>query len=337
MLTREFVEAMPKVELHVHLEGATQPGTYLKLAEKNGVVLPATTEEGMREWFKFTGFPHFVEVYVACSKTIQRAEDLELIAEEFAREQARQNILYTEATYTASTIFKYAGIPGDEQMQALQSGFAKVPETKVNLVLDIVKEMDQGVGEWVSELCQKHVGKGVVAIGLSGMEANGKASTHSAAIREAMKKGVRMTAHAGETCGPEVVWEVLQDADAERIGHGVRCLEDPKLVAHLRDNQMHLEVNPTSNVCIGVFPSLSEHPLPRLMDEGLNVSINSDDPPFFNTTLTDELWRCAEEFEFSADTIYSLTQNAARNAFLGPEEKRSLLADIATRFSALQS
>jgi adenosine deaminase len=335
MLTREFIEAMPKVELHVHIEGATRPETLLKLAKKNGISLPATDLEGVKEWFKFENFDHFVQVYIACIECFRSGEDIELLAEEFAREQARQNILYTEATYTAETIFRRCGVPADEQLEALRSGFAKVPETRVELILDIVRDMDTPNGEWTAELCKKWHGKGVCAIGLSGFEGRTPVSKHSNAIREAKKAGLKVSTHAGETQGPDSIREVLADADPDRIGHGVRCVEDPHLVAQLRDSQIHLEVNPSSNVCLGVFRSLGDHSLPRLMDEGLNISINSDDPPFFNTTLSNEYLRCAEAFDFSADTIFSLAQNAARNAFLPEAERRVLLQRMATGFSTL--
>lgn len=337
MLAREFVEAMPKVELHVHLEGATQPATLLKLAKKNGVELPASDLEGVQKWFQFKNFDQFVEVYIACIECFRSGEDIELLAEEFAREQARQNILYTEATYTAETIFRRCGVPADEQLEALRSGFAKVPEVEIQLILDIVRDMETPNGEWTSALCQKWHGRGVCAIGLSGFELRTPVAKHSNAIREAKKAGLRCSTHAGETAGPESIREVLVHADPDRIGHGVRCIEDPKLVAELRNSQIHLEVNPSSNVCLGGYPDLASHPLPRLMDEGLNVSINSDDPPFFNTTLTDEYLRCAEEFEFSADVLYSLAVNAARNAFLSDEQKKALTSRMAEQFSELTS
>lgn len=335
MLTREFCEAMPKVELHVHLEGATQPATLLKLAKKNGVELPASDLDGIKEWFKFLNFDQFVQVYIACIECFRSGEDIELLAEEFAREQARQNILYTEATYTAETIFRRCGVPGDEQIEALLSGFAKVPETRVELILDIVRDMDTPNGEWTSELCQKWHGRGVCAIGLSGFEMRNPVSRHSESIRQAKRAGLKCTTHAGETMGSESIREVLADADPDRIGHGVRCIEDPHLVAELRESQIHLEVNPSSNVCLGGYPDLASHPLPKMIDEGLNVSINSDDPPFFNTTLSDEYFRCAEAFEFTPDIVFSLVQNAARNAFLPDGERNELVRKISAGFNAL--
>ena len=324
MSLREVIETLPKVELHVHLEGSIQPEALLKLAERNKEDLPAKDVAGLRDWFQFRDFPHFVEIYVAASKCIKTPADLELIAEEFARGQATQNILYTEANYTAMTIFRYAGIPFNEQIDALTKGFAKVLETKVNLILDIVREFTTEEGETIAQWCIDAKDKGVVAIGLSGFEGKTPVSKHENAFRVAKDAGLKCSAHAGETGGPEAIREALDVALADRIGHGVRCLQDGFLVKELRDKQIHLEVNPTSNVCLGIYPSLAEHPLPRLLDEGLSVSINSDDPPLFSTSLTEEWIRCAEEFELSTDILYSLCQGAVSHSFLDDAEKQHL-------------
>lgn len=326
---RELIEPLPKVELHVHIEGSIQPETLLKLAERNKIELPAKDVQGLREWFRFKNFEHFVEVYVAASKCIKTPADLELIAEEFARGQADQNILYTEANYTAMTIHRYSGIPWNEQLDALQRGFAKVPETKINLIIDIVRQFPKEEGETIAQWCIDGMSKGVVAIGLSGYEGQTPVADHGHAFQTAKAAGLKCSAHAGENGGAPAIREALQDALADRIGHGVKCLEDPQLVLELRDKQIHLEVNPTSNVCIGVFPSLAGHPLPRLLDEGLSVSINSDDPPYFNTTLTEEWIRCAHEFELSTDILFTLCQGAANNAFILDAEKAILRKAIA--------
>ncbi len=331
---REIITDLPKVELHVHLEGSIQPETLLKLAERNKISLPATDVAGLREWFQFRDFNHFVEIYVAASKCICQPEDLELIAEEFARGQAAQNILYTEANYTAMTIFRYSGIPWNEQLDALNRGFAKVPESKTNLILDIVRGFPVSEGETIAQWCIDGLGKGVVAIGLSGFEGKDPIAIHKHSFKAAKDAGLMCSAHAGETGGAPAIREALDDAYADRIGHGVRCIEEPQLVQELRDKQIHLEVNPTSNVSLGLYPSLAAHPLPIMMDEGLSVSINSDDPPYFNTTLTEEWIRCAEEFEFSTDILFSLCQGAVNKSFLGDFEKAALRKQVSDGWDA---
>jgi adenosine deaminase len=334
MSIREQLVALPKVELHIHLEGSIQPSTLLQLAARHGVELPASDEAGLAEWFRFRDFPHFAEIYTTASSCLKTPEDLELVAREFAQSQANQGILYTEATYTADTIFSQSGIPFDEQIQALRRGFDQVKGTKVNLILDIVRQISTEDGERTAQWCIDGQRYGVVAIGLSGFELKTPVTHHAHAFATAKKAGLMCSAHAGETTGPESIREALEVAQADRIGHGVRCVEDAALVADLRDRQVHLEVNPTSNVCIGVFPNLAAHTLPRLLDEGLSVSINSDDPPFFNTSLTEELARCSEEFDLSLDILFTLQANAARNAFLPKAERDELLRQLSAGWSA---
>ncbi|RYG38012.1 adenosine deaminase [bacterium] len=325
MTLETLVRKMPKVELHVHLEGSIRPETVLELARRNNVALPADTVEDLREWYDFRDFPHFVEVYVEVSKCIRTADDLELIAREFLKGQADQNVLHTEVTYTASTIEKYAAIPWPEQRDALRRAIAFGKEelgVTCRVVLDVVRgdspERGEEVARWALDATDI-----VVALGLSGEERLGGPEEYASAIEIALDGGLAFVPHAGETVGPESIRACLPFRPA-RIGHGVRAIDDGKLVAELRDKGIPLEVCPTSNVRLGVYPSLEEHPFPRLMDEGCFVTINSDDPPMFGTSITNELLRSAETFELSPDILYTLTMNAVHASLLPVAEKNEL-------------
>jgi adenosine deaminase len=328
MVSEAFVRDMPKVELHVHLEGSIRPETVLKLAERHGIDLPAKDVDGLREWYTFRDFPHFVTVYVAVSKCVKTAEDVELIAREFLEGQKAQNVLHSEVTYTASTIEKYNGIPWEDQLAALRRAIQYGEEelgVSMRLILDIVRgentpERAMQVAEWA--VGARDV---VCALGLAGIERSVPAANYKAAFDYAHANGLPVLPHAGETVGPESVREVLDVCNPVRIGHGVRAIDDMKLVAELRDRQIPIEVCPTSNVCIGVYPTFESHPLPRLMDEGVIVTINSDDPPMFSTTLTDEFYKAAQTFDFSEDILWSLTLNAANAALLPDDKKRELI------------
>lgn len=312
------------------MEGSVRPETVLKLAQRNGVALPANDLPGLRDWYTFRDFPHFVEVYLAISRCICSAEDLELIGREFLEGQAEQNILHSEVTFTAVTFVKHLGIPFDEQISALRSamdyGRSKLG-VSMNLILDIVRghslDWATKVAEWAVE-CH---GNGVCALGLAGEERLGTLQ-YAPAFEIAKSAGVPIIPHAGETCGPEVIWDCLNAAEPVRIGHGVRCLEDQALVEEIRWRQIPLEVCPSSNVCLGVSPSWPEHPFKRLMDEGLDVSLNSDDPPMFSTTLTDEFVRASETFGLDYEDCRALSRNAANVALLPEAERQSLVAKI---------
>ncbi len=327
MQLETFIRRMPKVELHVHLEGSIQPETLLELARRNQVTLPATTVEGLRQWYSFTNFAHFIEIYITISSCICSADDIELIAREFLRGQAAQNIQHSEVTFTPYTHFSLnRRIPFADQLAALSRArdwAAAELGISVNWVLDIsrnVRPIEHGltVADWVIS-GRDH---GVVALGLGGPENGHPPELFAAAFDRVLAAGMASVPHAGEVAGAESVWGALQTLKAQRIGHGVRCLEDAALVAELRKQQIPLEVCPTSNVCLGVAASIAEHPLPRLLAAGLYVTINSDDPPMFNTTLTDEYLKITEAFDFSRETIEHLVLNAVRASLL-PELTRT--------------
>jgi len=335
MSLNTFIRRMPKVELHVHLEGSIQPETLLLLAERNNVTLPSTTVEGLRQWYKFTDFPNFVEIYLAISACICTPEDIEFIAREFLRGQAAQRTMHSEVTFTPFTHYSTnRRIPFEDQLAALSRArqwAARDLGVSVGWVFDIVRNvrpLEHGltVADWAISGMEH----GVVALGLGGIEAGHPPELFQEAFDRARAAGLPAVPHAGETAGPESIWGALRTLKAQRIGHGVRCLEDPELVAELRNRQIPLEVCPTSNVCLGVAPSLAEHPLPRLLDEGLYVTINSDDPPMFNTTLTDEYLRAAQILSCGVETIERLAINTVRASLL-PEASR---AEMERRFRA---
>lgn len=337
MISDAFVRQMPKVELHVHLEGSIRPETVLKLAQRHDIQLPANTLDGLRDWYVFRDFPHFVEVYVAVSKCIRTPEDVELIAREFLEGQAEQNVLHTEVTYTASTIEKFAGIPWNEQKDALRRAIEygeRALGVSMRVILDIVRGDPGERGAQVAEWAIDGHGEVVCALGLAGIERAVPADTYAGAYRMAKAAGVPFIPHAGETRGADSIREVLDAADPVRIGHGVRCLEDSGVVRELRDRAIPLEVCPTSNLRLGVVPSFEAHMLPQLLDEGLVVTINSDDPPMFNTTITEELRRSAEAFDLNEDILWSLSLNAANAALLPDDRKRDLVRRLREGFAA---
>jgi len=324
-----FLRAMPKVELHVHLEGAIEPATLLALAKKNNVKLPANSVEGLRDWYRFTDFNHFVDVYLTVSSCLASLDDVELIAREFLAGQARQNVRHTEFTYTAWNHYARAGWSFDDQLSALNAARAwAAHELRITsgIVIDIPRIVPAEDGVMVADWAISGMGNGVVALGLGGPEVGNPAERYVEAFDRAWDAGLPSVPHAGETAGPEYIWGALRSLRAQRIGHGVHCIDDRYLVEELVRRHIPLEVCPTSNVCVGGVATLAEHPLPRLMREGLVVTLNSDDPPMFNTSLTDEYLACAKTFGFKAEDFERLALNAAEASLLTPA-KRVALAD----------
>jgi adenosine deaminase len=329
---------MPKVELHVHLEGSIRPETLLDLAARNGVRLPARSVEELREWYAFKSFDHFVEVYLAAAGCIKTPDDVERITLDFLAGQAEQNVLHTEVTYTASTQRMQSGIPLDDQLAAInraREAARREHGVTMSLTIDYPRHLDPDEFVEVAEWAADNMSRGVTALGLGGPEVGYPPELFRRAFEVAREAGLPSVPHAGETVGPESIRGALRDLNAVRIGHGVRCLEDPDLVAELRERQIPLEVCPTSNVCLGVAPSFSEHPLPRLLEQGLYVTLNSDDPPMFETTLTDEYLKASSAFGFGAPEVEDLVLMAAQATLLGEEEKKDLVSRVKRGFADL--
>jgi len=325
---KRLITEMPKVELHVHLEGAIAPETLLRLAGQHGVALPAASVEELRDWYTFRGFPHFVEIYLLISSCMQTPDDIELVAREFLAGQAAQNVVYTEVTYTAFTHFARKGISFADQLTALgraRRWAAAELGTGMGLIIDIPRVVSAEDGVLIADWAISGMSEGVVALGIGGPEVGNPPERYAAAFERARAAGLASVPHAGETVGAESIWSALRVCRPARIAHGVTCLEDPSLVSELRERQIPLDVCPTSNVCLGVVPSLAAHPLPLLLAEGLYVTIGSDDPPMFNTTLTGEYLALAAELDFGAPLIEQLVLNAARAALLPEAERASLV------------
>ncbi len=340
MTHHDYIRAMPKVELHVHLEGAIQPETLLKLAARHGITLPADSVEGIRQWYTFVDFPHFVEIYVKISECIRTPYDIELITREFLAGQAAQNIRYSEATYTPLTHYHQKGLEFDQQLAAINRARAWAldeHDVRMGLTLDIAREVSAENGLITAGWAIAGKNDGVTALGLGGLEVGHPPEKFTAAFDRARAAGLPSVPHAGETEGPPSIWGALNSLGAVRIGHGVRCLEDPALVDLLRERQIPLEVCPTSNVCLGVAASFAEHPLPRLIEQGLTVTLNSDDPPMFNTTLTDEFLQAADTFGFGPEALEKLVLNAARASFLPKADKTTLEAALSADFERLRA
>lgn len=320
---------MPKVELHVHLQGATQPETFLALAQRNQIELPANTLEEIRQWYTFRDFDHFLGVYMAISDCIRTIDDIELITREFLKNQAAQNIKWSEVTYTA---WLHRHIPWRKQLAAINRARVWAQAelgVDLGLIIDIPRIITAEEGLENADWAIDGFGNGVIAFGLGGPEVGNPASRYKAAFNRARAAGVPCILHAGETVGPESIWDAIETANTVRIGHGVRCVEDPKLVAYLRERQIPLEVSPTSNVCLKVYPSIAEHSLPQLLAEGLYVTLNSDDPPMFNTNLTNEWLVCTEAYGWDITMIKQLSLNAIRASLLPAERKAELEGELA--------
>lgn len=337
-----YLRAAPKAELHVHLEGAIRPATLLTLARRNGVRLPADDEAGVRAWFNYRDFSHFVEIYVTITRCLRTREDYALIAYEFGVEMARQHVYYAEVTFSPST-HQHLGVPHDVYFEGISRGRARAHQefgVQINWIFDLVRGIsDQNDlrrrADYTLGVALDCMADGVVALGLGGAEAVGPPEPFAPWFERARAAGLHSAPHAGETAGPESIWGAIRALGAERLGHGVRAIEDPALVAYLRDHQIPIEVNPTSNIRLGVYPSYAAHPLPRLHAAGVPLTVNSDDPPLFNTTLTDEVLLLDGAFHLDPAAIDEILLNGVRHSFLPLARKRELEAEFRAEMTRL--
>jgi aminodeoxyfutalosine deaminase len=325
-----YLRAAPKAELHVHLEGSILPATLLTLAQRNGVELPADTVEGLGEWFTFRDFDHFVQIYIAITRCLRTERDYALIAYEFGAEMARQNVRYAEVTFSPST-HHALGVSHDVYFTGLQRGRAQAKSdfgVEMAWVFDIVRGLPEPHcsqrADYTTSVAIECKDDGVISLGLGGAEAVGPPEPFRAWFDKARGAGLHSVPHAGETAGAASVWGAIHALGAERIGHGVRSIEDPALVEHLAGAALPLEVCPMSNLRLGVAPSLAAHPFLALHRAGVPLSINSDDPPLFSTTLSENVALLGQPFALSVTEIDEILLNGVRHSFLPPERKAML-------------
>jgi aminodeoxyfutalosine deaminase len=328
---KHYLQAAPKAELHVHLEGSIRPETLLALAKRNKVTLPVTTVQEAQQRFKYRDFPHFLEIFAAVVRCLKTAEDYELIVYEFGEEMARQHVRYAEVTFSVSVHSFRLGIPLDTYFRGLQQGRARAKAdfgVEIRWVFDIVRAPADGRlverADYTTEVALECRGEGVVALGLGGNEVNGPPELFARWFEKARSEGLHSVPHAGETMGPQSVWGALHQLGAERIGHGARSIEDPQLLAYLVQQRIPLEICPLSNVCLGVYHSLKEHSLLHLYAAGVPFSVNSDDPPLFNSTLNDNVLALYDPLNLSLETIDEILLNGVRHSFLDVEQKRQM-------------
>jgi aminodeoxyfutalosine deaminase len=344
-MTSEWIRSLPKAELHVHLEGTTRPATLLMLAERHHRLdsLPAKNEADLGKWFVFTGFPHFVEIIQAVQSLILTPEDFTLVAYEYGREMARQNIRYAELTvtpYNHLVYFKKPMVIAD-LLGGLEAGRQQARKefgVEMRWVFDIPRQLGFSKDEAhrylpeTAELTLEYAlaGKdwGVVALGLGGSEVNCPPEPFAHAFAAAKRQGLGSVPHAGETVGPASVGGALHELQADRLGHGVRVIESPSLLVEVLDRQVTLEVCLSSNICLHVYPQLERHPLPHLDRMGLQVTLNSDDPPLFKTNLQREYELAAQVFGYDAKGLIRLARRGFSASLAEPELKKRMLQDF---------
>lgn len=319
----DYLSAMPKVELHVHLEGATTPETIREMAQRNGVRLPVPDAD-LENFFQYRNFDHFVEAYYAATSTMLTLEDWRLMIDRFMAHQASQNVIYSEVFISAS--HHLGRMPVKEWIATLGEAMKQGESAhgvRIQLIPDISREVPETSRDVLDFVLEAHDAGVALGLGLGGPELGFPPELFAEYFLEARSAGLHVVAHAGETDGPGSVRGAWQTLGAERIGHGFRVLEDPVLTAEMAQANIPFEVNPTSNYCIGAVSREVPHPIRKMKDAGLRVTVNSDDPALFGASLTDEYALLLRQ-GFSSEELWELNKNALESTFLNPSDKETL-------------
>ncbi len=331
-----FLTALPKVELHVHLEGSITPVVALELARRNGIRLPGSERgaDGLRDAYVFRSFRDFLRLYINVSRCLVTVRDIRDVVVDLASRHAAMGVRYAEVTFTPQT-HRMRGIGADVLWAGLAQGRAEARSQHgvvYRWVFDVVRSMPQqaeATVDFAIGMDARDRGS-VIGLGVGGpeadhypMEAIGRAFDRGRA------RGFASLPHAGENAGAQSIWTAVRRLGADRIGHGVRCLEDPALVEHLRDHGIALEVCPSSNVALGVSPSIGAHPVSQLLEAGVPVTLGSDDPPMFGTDLVAEYQRCIDAFGWDDATVRHVVRTGIERSYAPDELKAEMLATLA--------
>jgi aminodeoxyfutalosine deaminase len=325
-----FVAGLPKAEIHVHHVGSASPRIVSELAARHPGTVPSDLD-ALRDFYTFRDFGHFIEVYLAVVDLLREPEDIRLLTYEVAADMAAQNIRYAELTLTPWTSVQ-AGVPIEAYVEAVEDArVAAERDLGVTLrwIYDIPGESGLPAAEdTVAFALHPKAPESLIGFGLGGPEVGVDRPQFKDVFDRARAAGLHSVPHAGETTGPQTIWDALRDLGAERIGHGTSSVQDPDLVAYLVEHRIPLEVCPTSNIATRAVDVLPNHPIRELHDAGVLVTVNSDDPPMFGTTLNREYEIAADLLDLDEAGIAALAKNAVQASFLADADKSALEAEI---------
>jgi adenosine deaminase len=314
---------IPKVELHLHLEGAIPLEALWTLCQKYGSDPAIPNIAALEQRFAYKDFPHFIETWVWKNQFLREYEDFTFIAEQVARDLARQNIIYAEAFYSPGG-FNEDGLTTQELTVAIRRGLDRVPEIEIALITDLIRDLGPEYAAITLHDVNEVRDLGVIGIGIGGSEQKYPPEPFAAVYEQAQQMGFHTGAHAGEAAGAASIWGAIHSLRVERIGHGTRAEEDPALLDFLAENQIPLEMCPISNLRTGVVNAIDQHPIRRYFERGILVTVSSDDPKMFGNSLAQEYATLESELGFSPAEIHQLIENAVQASWLPADRKKIL-------------
>lgn len=335
----EVIRALPKTDLHVHLDGSLRPSTIVELGHEQGVALPADTPEGIEAAVgagtQFGSLVDYLRGFSITLSVLQTEHALERVAFELAEDAHRENVRYMEVRY-APMLHTQKGLRLTRVVEAVLSGLRRARETygiKASVILCGIRNISRESSYEMAELAVAYKGRGVVGFDLAGAEANFPAKDHLEAFQLVRSNNVSCTIHAGEAFGPASIAQAIHDCGAHRIGHGCRLREDGDLLHYVNDHRIPLECCPSSNVQTGAVKSLASHPLKLYFDLGLRVTINTDNRLITKTSVSEELYKVHKEMRVPFRDLKEMIQAGFKSAFLPFHDKQAAMRSVAAELA----
>jgi aminodeoxyfutalosine deaminase len=329
-----FILSLPKAELHLHLEGSVEPATLLELRQRHGMEGASLAE--VEQLYNYADFAGFLAAFKDVTGHLRTPEDYELITYRLMEQLKAQNVLHAEV-FVSVGVCLWRKQDFAEIFEGLERGRQRgEKDFGVSLlwIFDAVRQFGAEKAQSVVDLAIQFRDRNVIAFGIGGDERTGPPEWFSAVYARAAEHGLRLTAHAGESAGPESIWGAL-NLKAERIGHGLTAEKDPELIEELSERQIPIEICVTSNLRTGCCTELAQHPVRRYFDQGLMLTLNSDDPAMFRSSLVDEYALVQEAFGFTDEHLRELARNSFEASFLPAEKKIQFLNLLDTAASAV--
>ncbi|MEM6838084.1 MAG: adenosine deaminase [Cyanobacteria bacterium P01_C01_bin.120] len=325
----KFIQGLPKAELHLHIEGTLEPEMMFALAQRNQIELPYDSVEEIQNAYNFEDLQSFLDLYYQGSQVLKTEQDYYELTWAYMEKAASQNVKHTEIFFDPQA-HTQRGIPFEIVYQGIYQALVDAQskfDISFQLILSFLRDLsaEAAVETLKTALPYKDT---IVAVGLDSAEQSNPPSKFQDVFEMARSEGFLTVAHAGEEGPPEYIWEAINLLDVARIDHGVRSMEDPNLLQYLNEKQIPLTVCPLSNVELKVFDSMTEHNLKELLDQGLCVTVNSDDPSYFGGYITENFKAAASALELTKTNLYQLSKNAFKASFLPLEAKQKLTEEL---------
>lgn len=322
-----FIASLPKAELHLHIEGTFEPELIFKMADRNKVKLPYDSVESLRKAYQFTDLQSFLDLYYVCMNVLRTEEDFAELANAYFQKASKQNVVHAEIFFDPQA-HTQRGVPFRTVIDGL---WAAVKDSKKNfgitskMIMCFLRDLS---AESAMETLDQAIpfGERIVAVGLDSAERGNPPSKFADVFAKARAAGFEATAHAGEEGPAEYVWEAINILKVKRIDHGVRSMEDAKLVQHLVESATPLTVCPLSNIKLRVFDQMTDHNIKQMLDVGLKATINSDDPAYFGGYIGENFRSISEALDLKQADLQTLAVNSINASFLSPSERQEYLA-----------